>query len=233
MSEPERGLIHRSDYLGGRPVSDTHQTSYPGKLVRSITAHLRGTLVGGLLIMFPIIITYVVLKWLFDSVDGFLQPVIQDSLGRQVPGLGLMALVLVLYVAGLTEKNYLSRHILGLGKAMLLRIPIISAVYSPASQLIRALSGIGDTGFRQVVMLEYPRKGAWTIGFLTANTTDSNGSPLSIIYIPTAPTPNSGWIAILPEQDIRYTDLSVATAMHLVLSGGIIAPPVIGSNQVT
>ena len=212
-------------------MSNTHQANYPRKLVRNITVHLRGTMVGGLLIMFPIIVTYVLLRWLFDAVDGFLQPVIRDSFGKQVPGLGLITLVLVLYIAGLAEKNYLARQILGLGKAMLLRIPIIGAVYSPAMQLIGALSGTEGTGFRQVVMLEYPRRGAWTIGFLTASTTDSDGSPLSVIYIPTAPTPNSGWIAILPEQDVRYTDLSIATAMHLVLSGGIIAPPVIGTNE--
>ena len=59
---------------------------------------------------------------------------------------------------------------------------------------------------------------------------DSNGSPLSIIYIPTAPTPNSGWIALLPDKDVLYTNLSVASAMHLVLSGGIIAPPMIGND---
>lgn len=196
-----------------------------------ITKHLRDTLVKGLLILLPMIATYVVIKWLFTSIDGLLQPLIQESLGRHIPGLGAIALMLIIYFAGLAEENFLGRRMVNSGRSMLMRIPIINAVYAPARQLIDAFSGTGDSGFRHVVMIEYPRKDAWTIGFLTANTMAADGSPLSIVYIPTAPTPNSGWIALLPDKDVLYTDLSVASAMHLVLSGGIIAPPMIGNEQ--
>ena len=132
---------------------------------------------------------------------------------------------------GIAEENYLTRRAIKIGREMLLRVPIISTIYSPAKQLIDAFSGTGDSGFRQVVMIEYPREKAWTIAFLTASTSDNEVLPLSIIYIPTAPNPNSGWIAMIPEQDVRFTDLSVAEAMHLVLSGGIIAPPLISTTQ--
>ena len=205
-------------------------TSGPSLAIR-LRTHFRSTMIGGLLLMLPLIITYVLLKWLFDAIDGLLQPVIQGAFGRQVPGIGLIALVLLVYVLGLLEGNYLGRRMLDLGRAMLFKIPVVRSVYSPAKRLIDALSGTGDSGFRQVVLIEYPRKDAWTIGFLTANTQDSDGSRLSVVYIPTAPTPNSGWISIIPEKDVRLTDLSVATAMHLVLSGGIIAPPVIGDRK--
>jgi len=148
-----------------------------------------------------------------------------------IPGLGAIALLLIIYFSGLAEENFLGRRMVSSGRSMLMRIPIINAVYAPARQLIDAFSGTGDSGFRQVVMIEYPRKDAWTIGFLTANTMAADGSPLSIVYIPTAPTPNSGWIALIPDKDVLYTNLSVASAMHLVLSGGIIAPPMIGYEQ--
>ena len=195
-----------------------------------ITKHLRVTLIKGLLILLPMIATYVIIKWLFTSIDGLLQPIIQESLGVHLPGLGAIALILIIYFFGLAEENFLGRRIVNTGRGMLMRIPIINAIYAPARQLIDAFSGTGDSGFRQVVMIEYPRKDAWTIGFLTANTTGVDGSPLSIIYIPTAPTPNSGWIALLPDKDVLYTNLSVASAMHLVLSGGIIAPPMIAND---
>ena len=200
-------------------------------LARKITRHIRTTMVGGLLLTLPIIITYIVLKWLFDAIDGLLQPAIEGSFGKTIPGLGVVALILILYLVGIAEENYLTRQAIKIGREMLLRVPIISTVYSPAKQLIDAFSGTGDSGFRQVVMIEYPRENAWTIGFLTASTSTDEGFPLSIIYIPTAPTPNSGWIAMIPEQDVRFTDLSVAEAMHLVLSGGIIAPPLISTTQ--
>lgn len=211
----------------------THQdeSSYGRRLARRIARHLRGTMVGGLLLLVPVIITYVVLRWLFDAIDGLLQPVIQETFNRDVPGLGAIALVLILYAVGLMEQNFLARRTFDLAKAMLLRIPIIGAVYSSAKQLIDALSGAESSSFRQVVMIEYPRKNAWTIGFLTGNTTDKDGNPLSIIYIPTAPTPNSGWVALIPDGDVFHTDLTVSTAMRLVLSGGIIAPTMITTSQ--
>lgn len=211
-------------------MADSHAHSYGRRLTGRIARHLRGTMIGGLLLLVPVIITYVVLRWLFDAIDGLLQPAVQEAFNRRVPGLGTIVLVLVLYTAGLAEKNYLGRRTFAVGRAMLLRVPIIGAVYSSAKQLIDALSGIEASSFRQVVMIEYPRKDAWTIGFLTGSTVDNEDKPLSIIYIPTAPTPNSGWIALIPEGDVRYTDLTVSTAMQLVLSGGIIAPAMIGTS---
>ncbi len=212
-------------------MENRDKTTANYNLARKVTRHIRATMIGGLLLTLPIIITYIVLRWLFDAIDGLLQPAIESSFGKTIPGLGVVVLILILYLVGIAEENYLTRRAFKIGREMLLRVPIISTVYSPAKQLIDAFSGTGESGFRQVVMIEYPRENAWTIGFLTANTSDDEGFPLSIIYIPTAPTPNSGWIAMIPEQDVRFTDLSVAEAMHLVLSGGIIAPPLISTTQ--
>ena len=209
----------------------THQYEDSDSLTGRITRHFRGTLIGGLLLLVPVIITYVVLRWLFYAIDGLLQPFIQEAFNRNVPGLGAIVLVIIIYIAGVAEENYFGRRVFDLVKNIMLRIPIINAVYSPAKQLIDALSGNESSGFRQVVMIEYPRKDAWTIGFMTSSTSDWKGNPLSIVYIPTAPTPNSGWVAIVPEKDVFYTDLNVSTAMRLVLSGGIIAPNMIGARQ--
>jgi len=211
-------------------MADQHEDNYEPKLTSRIIGHFRRAFVGGLLLLVPLIITYVVLKWLFDAIDGLLQPAIQEAFNRQVPGLGAVALVLLLYIAGLMEQNFLARRMFNFGRSMLLKIPIVGAVYSSSKQLIDALSGAEASSFRQVVMIEYPRKDAWTIGFLTGSTADNDSKPLSIIYVPTAPTPNSGWVALIPERDVFYTDLTVSTAMRLVLSGGIITPSVIKTS---
>ena len=82
-------------------------------------------------------------------------------------------------------------------------------------------------------MIEYPRVDTWTIGVLTSTTIDENSRVLGVVYIPTAPTPNSGWVAILPMEQVYDTDLSVPIAMRLVLSGGIVAPPQIRKRAAT
>jgi uncharacterized membrane protein len=190
-------------------------------------------MIGGLLLLVPIIATYLVLSWLFYTIDGLLQPAIQELFGRQMfSGFGILVLVVLLYIMGLVGKNFLGRRMFDLVRVAVLRIPFIGMVYSYAKQLIDALSGVETSSFRQVVMIEYPRKDTWTIGFLTGSTTDNGGNPLSIIYVPTAPTPQSGWVAILPEKDVLYTDLSVAAAMRFVLSGGIVAPSMIRTSRV-
>ena len=187
--------------------------------------HLRRTTLAGLVILVPVALTYMVLSFLFDAIDGLLQPIISGVSDRQLTGLGVVVLVLLMYVFGLLGRSFLGRRVIHYGQQALLRTPVVGTVYSSARQLIESFSQGSQTGFKRVVMIEHPRKEAWSIGFLTGQTTDENGSPLSIVYIPTAPTPNSGWVAVLPSKDVYDTDLTIQTAMKLVLSGGITTPP--------
>lgn len=189
-----------------------------------VMRHFRRTLIAGLLLLMPVVLTYLVLRLLFNFVDGVLQPGIEKILGSQIPGLGILLLAALVYLVGLVGANFLGKRLIQLVQATLLRVPIINSVYSASKQLIESFSGSGTTGFKRVVAIEYPRPGTWAIGFLTGITTDEDGRSLGIIYIPTAPTPQSGWVAILPTEQIYDTDLSVPIAMRMVLSGGIVAP---------
>ena len=189
-----------------------------------ITAHFRRTAITGLLLLVPVVLTYLVLKLLFDFVDGILQPLIRAVYGAELPGVGLVSLVVLVYAVGLFGANFLGKRLVRFAQATLLRVPVISSVYSSARQLIESFSGASSTGFKRVVLIEYPGPGIWTVGFLTSITIDENGKSLGLVYIPTAPTPNSGWVAILPVEHIWDTDLSVPVAIRLVLSGGIVTP---------
>ena len=191
---------------------------------RGIGGHLRRALVRGLFVMIPAVLTYMVLKLLFDVVDGVLQPLVEKGLGSRIPGLGLLFLVVLIYLVGLLVANVLGRRMVELLKRGFLRIPVIGNVYSTAGKLIDSFSGSSDMGFKRVVAIEHPRKGAWTLGFLTSFIEEAPSKRMAIIYIPTAPMPNSGWVAILPVEEVYDTDLSIDTAMSLVLSGGITAP---------
>ena len=192
---------------------------------KRLSAHLARTIGAGLLLLVPVVITYLVLRLLFTSIDDVLQPALEEAFGRRFPGLGAAILVVLVYLAGLVASRVVGRRLIRLGQGLLLRVPVIGSVYSAAKQLIESFSGEAATGFKRVVVIEYPREGLWTIGFLTGTTTDERGQAMGLVYIPTAPTPQSGWVAILPMGQIYDTDLTVGAAMRLVLSGGISAPP--------
>jgi uncharacterized membrane protein len=198
-----------------------------------IAGHFTGTLGTGLLLLVPVAITYLVLKFLFDAIDGILQPAIQPLLGRHIPGLGAVIIIIMVYLAGLLGTVVVGKQLIRLGQSILLRVPVFNTVYSAAKQLIESFSGSSTTGFKRVVLIEYPRPGLWTIGFLTALTKDENDAPLAIVYIPTAPTPQSGWVAILPVREVYDTGMPVQEAVRLVLSGGIVAPAQISKKPLT
>ena len=198
-------------------------------MLAKFSKHLRRVFAAGLLILIPVVITYLVLKILFDAIDGVLNPTIVGLTKREIPGLGLIALIVLIYLSGLLSANLLGRKLIGFSQSLLLRTPIVRAIYSSARLLIESFSGSSTTGFKRVVMIEHPRKGIWSIGFLTGMTKNERDQQLAIVYIPTAPTPNSGFVALLPLKEVRDTDLSVQTAMSLVLSGGISTPAKINS----
>ncbi len=186
--------------------------------------HTRGTFVIGGLILVPIAITYVLARWAFDNIDGLLQPALHSALGREIPGLGLITLALLTYLAGLVWRKRLGRRIIGAVQRSLAGIPVIGAVYGPARQLTESFTGKGGAGFKRVVIVEYPKEETWMVGFLTGVSHISPGSALGIVYVPTAPTPNSGWVALIPIHQIYDTTMTVQEAMSMVLSGGIAAP---------
>jgi len=204
------------------------------RILKSVVwGHLRKVIVQGLIIVVPLAITFWVLRLVFNLMDGFLGPLIEDTVGRDLPGIGIAAMLLLVYVAGqLWELSRLSRRMIEAIQKWLLSIPIVGAVYSPARQLIDSFSGTSDTGFKRVVMIEYPKAGTWMIGFLTATTMTSDGE-MGVIYVPTAPTPNSGWVGVVPIDGVYDVDMSVQQAMSMVLSGGIVTPDEITMTDVS
>ena len=136
----------------------------------------------------------------------------------------MVAILLVTYLLGLLATNVFGSRIIQKGEWLLLRIPLFRSVYATSKQLIESFSGTTTTGFKRVVAIEFPRPNAWVIGFLTGTTLDEHAHRWAIIYIPTAPMPNSGWVNLIPLEQVYDTNLSVQAAMSMVLSGGIRAP---------
>ena len=200
-------------------------TQHPtGPPRRPFLRHLRNRLTAGLLLLVPLLITYWVLKLAFTSLDGVFRPLIRHTTGWDIPGLGIVIILIMVYLAGLFASNYLGRAIIKAGQSTLLRVPLISTIYDTFKQLIESFSGTAQTGFKRVVAIEYPRPGVWAVGFLTGTTQDESGKTMGIVYIPTAPTPNTGWVAMLPMEEIRDTNITVREAMLMTVSAGIVSP---------
>jgi uncharacterized membrane protein len=187
--------------------------------------HLRRRFVTGLLLLAPLALTFLALKVAFDFLDGLLQPLIVLVAGKRIPGVGLAGLLLLVYLMGLVGALGVGRRLIAIVQALILGLPIVSSVYSIFKQLTDVLSGGKTTeGSKRVVIVEYPRAGIWSIGFLMAFTKDENGRAMAVVFIPNAPLPNSGWTIVLPSEDVYETDMPMQEATQLVLSGGIVAP---------
>ena len=196
-----------------------------------VWGHLRRVMTAGLIVVVPLAITFWVLRLVFNLMDGFLGPLIDDRLGRHIPGIGIVAMLVLVYVTGLLwDLSRLSRRMIEGVQKWLLSIPIVGAVYSPARQLIDSFSGTSESGFKRVVLIEYPKAGTWMIGFLTSTTMTRDGE-MGVVYVPTAPTPNSGWVGVVPIRGVYDVDMSVQQAMSMVLSGGIVTPDSIGTTE--
>ena len=198
---------------------------------------IKKRLVAGLLVIFPIFITFFVIKFLFGLVGGVLSPVVTKVivlLGYSPPDskvdefvittVSLILTFVALYFIGLFATNFFGKLILGYFEAILHKTPIINNIYTSSKQFLHIVSLPSRQAFKRVVIVEYPRVGMKVIAFATGGIKSKDGTELTSIFIPTTPNPTSGFLIYLPESDIVETSLTVEEGMKLIVSGGILVP---------
>jgi uncharacterized membrane protein len=185
---------------------------------------LRAQFVAGLLIVVPIGASILILVWLFTSIDNILQPAVRAIFGHNIAGVGFGATVVLIYVAGIIARNIIGRRILHFGDSLLVRVPIFRQLYSGIRQILESFAAPDKTGFMQVVLVEFPRKGMRALGFVTNELKETTGEKLVSVLIPTSPNPTSGFLQIVKEKDIIRTNLSVDEALKMVVSAGRMTP---------
>jgi uncharacterized membrane protein len=198
-------------------------------------------LVTGLLVWMPLAITIWVLSWLlgaldgvFDSVLAAAQAVLPASFGngierlRHVPGLGVVVLVLVLLLTGMFATNMVGQWSLRQGNRVLSHIPIVKSIYNSVKQVSDTLFASNGNAFREAVLVQYPRRGSWTIGFVTGKPSGEVARYLGdqhvSIYVPTTPNPTSGFFLMVPRAEVQRLAMSVDEALKYVISMGVVAP---------
>jgi uncharacterized membrane protein len=192
--------------------------------LRWVGRKLRAYFLAGILVTVPLGLTVWILLWIFNGIDGFLQPIIDRVVGHHIPGIGFGITVLLIFIAGIIASNVLGRRLLRYGESVLMRLPLARYLYNGIRQIMQAFAAPDKTGFMQVVLVEFPRKGTRTLGFITNETTDESGKKLLNIFIPTSPNPTSGFLQIIEEDQVIRTTISVDDALKMVVSGGRVSP---------
>ncbi len=200
---------------------------------------IRKYIFTGLLIWIPLGVTILVVKLLIDLLDRsliFIPPPLRPEalLGFSIPGLGILISAIVLITTGFLVARFADKKLIELGEKWLDRIPLVRSIYSASKQVTETILNSDKNAFRNVYLIEYPRKGIWTFCFETGegieeanNHTKTN---LLTVFVPTTPNPTSGFIMLVPRNDAKKMNIDVEDALKLIVSLGVITPSSDKSN---
>ena len=187
---------------------------------------------AGLLVWVPLGVTLLIVTFLVDLMDQTLrllpeglQP--ENLLGFRIPGLGAVLTALIVFVTGMIVTNLFGMQLFNIGERILQRIPLVRSIYASVKQVTESMFSSGKS-FRKVVLVEYPRKGMWSLAFQTGTgaeeVRDKTGRDVTNVFIPTTPNPTSGFFLMVPREDVIELDMSVDQGLKLLLSVGVVVP---------
>lgn len=187
--------------------------------------------ITGLLIWIPLVITIWVLVLLISALEGvvpsFLSP--QALFGVEVPGFRILLVLLVVWLSGFLAANFIGQAVVNHWESLLGRIPLVRSIYNSVKQVSDTVLAPDSKAFRQAVLIQYPRAGAWAIAFVTGapggEVAQQLGDNYLSVYVPTTPNPTSGFFLMLPRSEVHVLNMSVDAALKYVVSMGVVLPP--------
>jgi len=191
--------------------------------MNSIIQNIRSKLFAGIATAVPLLLTYFILEVLFISLNEFSAPIL-ENFGIQIPGLGIVLTLVLIFSLGVLVTNFLGRKIFNLGERIVKRVPIVSTIYSTLKQITETFTkGTADT-FEGAVYIQYPREGLWTMAFISGESRSEDNIPYYHLFVPTTPNPTSGYFLMIPQADAIPTGMSVEEGLKTIISGGLLAP---------
>jgi len=210
-------------------------------LTVGVLGKIRAYFFAGILVLTPVAVTIALALWFVEFVDSHIVPLIphhwnpntyiQDYFGitLSVPGVGVVVLAIVITLVGALTAGFLGRFIVRTGERIVNRMPVVRSIYSASKQILETVFRDQSEAFREAVLVEYPRRDAWTIGFITGQTTgevqERTPDEVVNVYVPTTPNPTSGFLLYIPVKDVKPLDMSVEDAVKMVISVGMVTPP--------
>lgn len=196
---------------------------------------LKSYFLTGLLVVVPVAMTILVVRWLVSLMNRFLVSVLPEALrpdqlfGIPVPGVGLLATLLLILLIGVLTANIFGRSLVRFSENLLDRIPVVKGIYKLFKQVADTVFNREQGAFRKVVLIEYPRRGVWAVAFVTGVSAGEvqriTQQKMVNVFVPTTPNPTSGFYILVPEDDIIELSMSVEEAFKLIVSGGMVTPP--------
>jgi len=188
---------------------------------------LRNSFVAGLIVLVPVITTVFFLRILFRLADGILEPLLGRLIGSYVPGLGVATTIVLIFLTGLVATDYFGARLIHAAELLLTKMPLIRGIYGTSKQMVDAFFHPETTPLKKVCMVEYPRRGIYTIGFVTnelPRDTGEDAETMVSIFVAATPNPTFGFYIIVPKHDVTFLDMGVDEGLKMVVSGGIITP---------
>jgi len=198
--------------------------------MKKILKHLRTKILAGILVILPLGITFFILKFVFNTLDGILDPLMPRLtvylFNREypIPGLGIIGFFLLLYLFGVIATNVLGRKLVHWADRLFTNIPVVKNIYLSSKQLTDAFSATRKGSFRQAVFVEFPQEGNYVIGFVTNELTDLERQTKVTVFVPTAFVPPQGFLLFLPKEKILPSQLTIEEAIKAIMSVGIVTP---------
>jgi uncharacterized membrane protein len=199
-------------------------------MIKNIFKHLRTKIFAGILVILPLGITFLVLKFVFNTLDNIIGPLIPHvtiypfNQEFSIPGLGIIGFFLLLYLIGLITTNVLGRKLVIWGDSLFTTIPVVKNIYSASKQLTDAFSATRKGSFRQAVYVEFPQGGNYMLGFVTNELTVLEDQKRVAVFVPTAFIPPQGFLLFLPREKVLLSPLTIEEAIKAIMSVGIVVP---------
>ncbi len=189
---------------------------------------IRNVFITGIVVVLPLAGSLYILYFIFSLINQGTGPSIEMIFGRKLPGVGVIFSFLLIFLVGLFARNFIGRKIISYGEKILLKIPLFNSIYISIKNVLDAIFNENFSSFKKPVLCEYPRKGIYSIGFLTKDSSPYfdtiTGQELYNVFLPTTPNPTTGMFIMVPINEGIILDLTIEEALKLIISGGIINP---------
>ena len=187
----------------------------------------------GVIVAIPIAATFLAVSWVVSKIDANVFRIIPASLnpetylGFAVPGLGLVISVILLFLLGIIASNFIGKSLIKSGENLLARVPVVSPIYNSLKQIVQTVAAQKDRAFRDVCLIEYPKKDVWAIGFVTADLSGEAakvlGDDMVCVFVPTTPNPTSGFLLFVQKDNIQILDMTPEEGAKMIISGGMLS----------
>ena len=191
---------------------------------------LSTTFIRGLIVLLPLLVTIWLLFFFYNFLDGILGNIISVFIGHHIPGLGFVLIIALILFVGFISPMILGKRMIKFGDDIMIKVPVVKSIYSSVKQINDVLFMEKETqGFNRACIVEYPRKGLWSVGFVTSEAASeiikkARSSKMINVFIANTPTPATGFLVVVPMKDVKLLDMKIDDAFKYVISGGVLKP---------